>query len=170
MKCLAGFLFLGVVAALPMREHLDKEELLHAIEARNEAALPTREYLDEEELLHAIEARNEAMQMEVDFAEAEAESRHYVEPAPPQEGRRIGLGLGVQLGPLGAGVSTGLGNAGLGYNFLNYGTPAHYSQYYSKPVQVPVHYNYGASLTAQVPNLRRPHSCNVLAPELACCS
>jgi len=58
-----------------------------------------------------------------------------------QYARHIGAGLGVQLGPLGAGVSTGLGNgglgfnanAGLGHNFASYGTPAHYSQYYAKP-------------------------------------
>jgi len=54
-------------------------------------------------------------------------------------GRTIGGGLGVQLGPLGAGVSAGLGNGGVGFNanaglgqFTQYGTPAHYSQYWNK--------------------------------------
>merc|ERR1712147_446788 len=54
--------------------------------------------------------------------------------------QQTGLGGGVQLGPLGFGASTGYKNYGLGLNanaglgnFLSYGTPAHYSQYYSKP-------------------------------------
>jgi len=63
-------------------------------------------------------------------------ANHYTNHAA----RHIGAGLGVQLGPIGAGVSTGLGNGGVGFNanaglghFLQYGTPAHYSQYYKKP-------------------------------------
>ena len=61
---------------------------------------------------------------------------HYTQHAA----RHIGGGLGVKLGGLGAGVSAGLGNGGVGFNanaglgnFLSYGTPAHYIQYYSKP-------------------------------------
>merc|ERR1712083_1161588 len=101
--------------------------------------------LDEEELLHAIEARNEAIQMEMEVEEAAEEdpaSRHIVEPAPlTPEQRRIGAGLGFQFLGLGAGASAGIGNGGIGFNgnagfgnnFLNYGTPAHYQQYYLRP-------------------------------------
>merc|ERR1712173_522211 len=110
-----------------------------------------RTTLDEEELLHAIEARNEAIQMEMEMKEAaeeDPEARNVVEPAPlTPEQRRIGAGLGFQFLGLGAGASAGIGNggigfngnAGLGHNFVNYGTPAHFSQYYARPA-----YAYGA--------------------------
>jgi len=113
-----------------------------------------RSTLDEEELMHAVEARNEAIQLEMEDAEErfmeaveeeEIQSRNIVEPAP--EERRIGAGLGIQFLGLGAGASAGIGNggigfngnAGFGHNFVNYGTPAHFSQYYARPA-----YAYGA--------------------------
>ena len=63
---------------------------------------------------------------------------HYVQPAPlDAENRHIGAGFGINLGPLGYGISAGLGNGGLGYNgavgvgnFQPYGSYNHYSQYY----------------------------------------
>merc|ERR1712223_1925821 len=99
-----------------------------------------RTTLDEEELLHAMEARNEAIEMEMGEAE---ENKNVVEAAP--EERHIGAGLGFQFLGLGAGASAGLGNggigfngnAGLGQNFANYGTRPHYSQYYTNPQRTP---------------------------------
>merc|ERR1712095_177768 len=89
------------------------------------------------------------MEMEIeDAAEEDPESRHIVEPAPlTPEQRRIGAGLGFQFLGLGAGASAGIGNGGIGFNgnagfgnnFVNYGTPAHFSQYYARPA-----YAYGA--------------------------
>merc|ERR1712129_125898 len=70
------------------------------------------------------------------------EGGHYVEPAPAfgPVSRHIGAGLGVNVGPLGFGYSTGLGNYGVGYNgavgfgnFQPYGSFNHYSQYYRPP-------------------------------------
>ena len=159
MKIFAVLLFVGAVAGFAIepleegkgRSTLDEEELLHALEARSESLeeeADERRSLDEEELLHAIEARNEALEMELEEIptldeEEGLESRHIVEPAPLPEERRIGAGLGVQFLGLGAGASAGIGNggvgfngnAGFGHNFVNYGTPAHYSQYYVQPQQ-----------------------------------
>ena len=137
-----------------------------------------RTTLDEEELLHALQFRQEALDMEKEVEVAEVESRHVVEPAPlesresppypfypgdnsynggpysysgpghyyqpaPLESRHIGAGLGLQLGPIGAGLSAGLGNGGLGFNtgagfgqYLQFGTPAHYQQYWARPADV----------------------------------
>merc|ERR1712117_165689 len=103
-----------------------------------------RTTLDEEELLHAMEARNEAIEMEME--EAEEENKNVVEAAP--EERHIGAGLGFQFLGLGAGASAGLGNggigfngnAGLGHNFVKYGTPSHFTQYW-RPQYYPVTYN-----------------------------
>ena len=101
--------------------------------------------LDEEELLQVLAYRDEAMEVEEMVARQnlEAIGHHYVEPAPSYEGRHIGLGLGVQLGPIGAGASTGLGwhgiganaAAGFGHNYLNYGNRQHYSQYWAPQPQ-----------------------------------
>ena len=74
---------------------------------------------------------------------------HIVEAAPadydpnqqlfpdPFQSRRLGGGLGLQLGPLGVGGAAGLGpqgfnfGGGLGFNqYQHYGTPSHYKQYY----------------------------------------
>ena len=165
MRFLAYLLLLGTAAGLAIvpveedtddkgRTSLDEEELVHAVEARNEALeeeASERRTLDEEELLHAIEARNEAIEMEIEDEqhllqkiqeEEELESRHIVEPAPlPLEERHIAAGLGVQFLGLGAGASAGIGNGGVGFNanaglgndFTKFGTPAHYSQYYAQP-------------------------------------
>ena len=101
-----------------------------------------RTTLDEEELIHALQFRQEALDMEKEVEVAAVESRHVVEPAP-LESRHIGAGLGLQLGPIGAGLSTGLGNGGLGFNtgaglgqYLQFGTPAHYQQYWARPATV----------------------------------
>merc|ERR1712153_59854 len=145
MKFLAILLFVGVVAGFAIEPVEDEAKGRSDLE---EEEVVERRSLDEEELLHAIEARNEAIEMELEEelpfkTEEEQESRHIVEAAPEQ--RHIGAGLGVQLGlgsyGLGAGASAGLGNggvgfngnAGFGHNFLNYGAPAHYSQYYAQP-------------------------------------
>ena len=124
MKYLLACVFVGCVAGL-------------AIEPVG------RTTLDEEELLHAMEARNEAIEMELEAAEEE--NKNVVEAAP--EERHIGGGLGVNLFGLGAGVSAGLGNRGVHFNgnaglgnFVHYGTPAHYTQYWKQPY-FPVTYN-----------------------------
>ena len=107
--------------------------LLAAVSAR------TRLSLDEEELKHAKQFREEALAVE--RALSTQQNGHYVEPAPLHEGRHLGLGLGFQVGPVGFGVSSGIGkhgvgfntNAGYGQDYLSYGSPEHYSQYYSSP-------------------------------------
>ena len=110
-----------------------------------------RTTLDEEELLHALQFRQEALDMEKEVEVAAVESRHVVEPAP-LESRHIGAGLGLQLGPIGVGLSTGLGNGGLGYNagaglgqYLQFGTPAHYQQYWARPATSPHYGTVGAT-------------------------
>ena len=101
--------------------------------------------LDEEEFLHAQQFKDEALDVERGVARMALEAGegyHYVEPAPPSAGRHLGLGLGVQLGPFGAGASAGVGNGGVGFNsnlgyghnYLSYGSPDHYKQYYTSPV------------------------------------
>ena len=105
--------------------------LLAAVTAR------TRLSLDEEELKHARQFREEALAVE--RALSTQETGHYVEPAPLHEGRHLGLGLGFQVGPVGFGVSSGIGkhgvgfntNAGYGQDYLSYGSPEHFSQYYT---------------------------------------
>merc|ERR1712105_550847 len=109
MKYLLVCVFLGCVAGL-------------AIEPVG------RTTLDEEELLHAMEARKGAIEMAIE--DAEEENKNVVEAAP--EERHIGAGLGFQFLGLGAGASAGIGtggigfngNAGLGHNFVKYGTPS----------------------------------------------
>ena len=101
------------------------------------ASAVTRLSLDEEELKHAKLFREEALAVE--RALSTQQLGHYVEPAPLHEGRHLGLGLGVQVGPVGFGVSSGVGkhgvgfntNAGYGQDYLSYGSPQHYSQYYT---------------------------------------
>ena len=103
------------------------------------AAAHTRLSLDEEELKHARLFREEALAVE--RALSTQQQGHYVEPAPLHEGRHLGLGLGFQVGPVGFGVSSGIGkhgvgfntNAGYGQDYLSYGSPEHYSQYYTTP-------------------------------------
>merc|ERR1711862_154615 len=64
---------------------------------------------------------------------------------PAVQSRRIGLGAGVNLGPLGAGASAGIGQGQIGFsgvlgfggNYANYGTRPHYSQYYVNPNRQP---------------------------------
>merc|ERR1711997_74460 len=59
--------------------------------------------------------------------------------AVSRQRRHLGLGLGFQVGPVGFGVSSGIGkhgvgfntNAGYGQDYLSYGSPQHYSQYYT---------------------------------------
>ena len=99
----------------------------------------TRFALDEEELQHAKQFRQEALAVEraIDIQN----NGHYVEPAPLHERRHLGLGLGLQIGPVGFGVSSGVGKHGVGFNtgagygqdYLSYGSPQHYSQYYTSP-------------------------------------
>ena len=101
------------------------------------ASAYTRLSLDEEELKHAKLFREEALAVE--RALSTQELGHYVEPAPLHEGRHLGLGLGVQVGPVGYGWSAGIGKHGVGFNtqggygqdYLSYGSPEHYSQYYT---------------------------------------
>merc|ERR1712154_312753 len=108
------------------------------------ATAATRNILDEEEFLHAKQFRDEALEVEREVAKLELLARQAADvaevvPAPVQEGRHLGLGLGLQLGPVGAGASAGLGwhglgvngLAGYGSNYLQYGQPQHYSQYWS---------------------------------------
>ena len=91
------------------------------------AAAHTRLSLDEEELKHARLFREEALAVE--RALSTQQQGHYVEPAPLHEGRHLGLGLGFQVGPVGFGVSSGIGkhgvgfntNAGYGQDYLSYG-------------------------------------------------
>ena len=108
------------------------------------ASAKTRYMLDEEEFIDAKAFRDEALEVEREVARLNLQQglgHHYVEPAPLSEGRHLGLGLGVQLGPIGAGASAGLGHGGVGFNsalgyghnYLVYGSPAHYSQYYASP-------------------------------------
>ena len=71
--------------------------------------------------------------------------QYWTKPVPqvqyvPVSSRTLGLGAGLQVGPIGAGASAGVGHgqvglsAGFGWgNYGNYGSPAHYHQYYSKP-------------------------------------
>merc|ERR1712154_43590 len=73
-------------------------------------------------------------------------------PLDPQ-GRHVGAGLGLNVGPLGAGFSTGLGNGGLGLNgafgignFQPWGTYNHYSQYFQPRYFVPQHHLQGRTL------------------------
>merc|ERR1712045_437117 len=104
----------------------------------------TRNILDEEEFLHAKQFRDEALEVEREVAKLELLARQAADvaevvPAPLQEGRHVGLGLGLQLGPVGAGASAGLGwhglgingLAGYGHNYLQFGQPQHYSQYWA---------------------------------------
>ena len=120
----------------------------------------SRNILDEEEFLHAKEFRDEALEVEREVAMQELLARQAADlvevvPAPMMDmvearhlcltphdciqGRHLGLGLGVQLGPVGAGASTGLGwhgiganaLAGYGHNYLQFGQPQHYSQYWA---------------------------------------
>ena len=104
----------------------------------------TRNILDEEEFIHAKSFRDEALEVEREVAKLELLARQAADvaeviPAPLHEGRHLGLGLGLQLGPVGAGASAGLGwhglgangLAGYGGNYLQYGQPQHYSQYWS---------------------------------------
>ena len=107
----------------------------------------SRNILDEEEFLHAKEFRDEALEVEREVAMQELLARQAADlvevvPAPMVdmvEARHLGLGLGVQLGPVGAGASTGLGwhglganaLAGYGHNYLQFGQPQHYSQYWA---------------------------------------
>ena len=104
----------------------------------------TRNFLDEEEFIHAKEFRDEALEVEREVAKLELLARQAADvpevfPAPLQEPRHLGLGLGLQLGPVGAGASAGLGwhglgangLAGYGSNYLQYGQPQHYSQYWA---------------------------------------
>ena len=118
------------------------------------ATAATRNILDEEEFLHAKQFRDEALEVEREVAKLELLARQAADvaevvPAPLQEGRHVGLGLGLQLGPVGAGASAGLGWHGLGVNglagyggnYLQYGQPQHYSQYWSPapaPAPAPV--------------------------------
>ena len=96
--------------------------------------------LDEEELKHAKQFQQEALAVE--RAVQSQINGHYIEPAPLHEGRHLGLGLGFQVGPVGLGVSSGIGKYGVGFNtgagygqdYLSYGSPSHYSQYYSPQV------------------------------------
>ena len=90
-----------------------------------------------EDRLHPEEIK-QILGIEDDDAAPLEAGGHYVQPAPldPQN-RHIGAGFGLNLGPLGYGVSAGLGNGGLGYNgavgvgnFQPYGSYNHYSQYY----------------------------------------
>merc|ERR1712244_13393 len=85
------------------------------------ATAATRNILDEEEFLHAKQFRDEALEVEREVAKLELLARQAADvaevvPAPLQEGRHVGLGLGLQLGPVGAGASAGLGWHGLGVN------------------------------------------------------
>ena len=104
----------------------------------------TRNILDEEEFIHAKQFRDEALEVEREIAKLELLARQAADvaevvPAPIQEGRHLGLGLGLQLGPVGAGASAGLGwhglgangLAGYGGNYLQFGQPQHYSQYWA---------------------------------------
>merc|ERR1712154_722488 len=108
------------------------------------ATAATRNILDEDEFIHAKQFRDEALEVEREVAKLELLARQAADvaevvPAPVQEGRHLGLGLGLQLGPVGAGASAGLGwhglgvngLAGYGSNYLQYGQPQHYSQYWS---------------------------------------
>ena len=110
----------------------------------------TRNILDEEEFIHAKQFRDEALEVETEVAKLELLARQAADvvevvAAPVQEERHLGLGLGLQLGPVGAGASAGLGwhrlgangLAGYGKNYLQYGQPQHYSQYWS-PAPGPV--------------------------------
>ena len=74
----------------------------------------TRNILDEEEFIHAKQFRDEALEVEREVAKLELLSRQAADvaevvPAPIQEGRHVGLGLGLQLGPVGLGFGAGLG-------------------------------------------------------------
>ena len=104
----------------------------------------TRDILDEEEFIHAKQFRDEALEVETEVAKLELLARQAADvvevvAAPVQEERHLGLGLGLQLGPVGAGASAGLGwhglgvngLAGYGSNYLQYGQPQHYSQYWA---------------------------------------
>ena len=76
------------------------------------ASAATRDILDEEEFLHAKAFRDEALEVEREVARLNLEAGQghaYVEPAPLSEGRHLALGLGLNLGPVGAGASAGLG-------------------------------------------------------------
>ena len=122
MKYMLVFVFVGCVAGL-------------AVEPAG------RTTLDEEELLHAMEARNEAIEIELEAAEEE--NKNVVEVAP--EERHIGGGLGIQFLNIGAGASAGVGNGGVAFNsngvlgrnfvpysYTGYRAPAHFTQY-SRP-------------------------------------
>lgn len=102
----------------------------------------TRNILDEEEFIHAKQFRDEALEVEREVAKLELLARQAAdvpEVIPVMEGRHVGLGLGLQLGPVGAGASAGLGwhglgangLAGYGSNYLQYGQPQHYNQYWA---------------------------------------
>merc|ERR1711983_731271 len=104
----------------------------------------TRNILDEEEFIHAKQFRDDALEVETEVAKLDLlalQAADVVEvvPAAVQEGRHLGLGVGLQLGPVGAGASAGLGwhglgangLAGYGSNYLQYGQPQHYTQYWS---------------------------------------
>ena len=109
------------------------------------ASAATRDILDEEEFLHAKAFRDEALEVEREVARLNLEAGQghaYVEPAPLSEGRHLALGLGLNLGPVGAGASAGLGwhglgaGAGLGYtgthNYASYGSQPHLATYYAR--------------------------------------
>ena len=124
----------------------------------------TRNILDEEEFIHAKSFRDEALEVEREVAKLELLAHQAADvaeviPAPLHEGRHLGLGLGLQLGPVGAGASAGLGAnglAGYGSNYLQYGQPQHYSQYWS-PAPAP------AVTTPWVPASPRGQSASELA-------
>ena len=118
-----------------------KTLLYFALIATASAAI--RLALDEEELKHIKQFQQEALAVER-AVESEING-HYVEPAPLHEGRHLGVGLGLQVGPVGFGVSSGIGKHGVGFNtgagwgqdYASYGSPSHYSQYYTSPQVIP---------------------------------
>merc|ERR1711994_211259 len=60
-------------------------------------------------------------------------------PLDPQ-GRHVGAGLGLNVGPLGAGFSTGLGNGGLGWQgrYAHFGYPANYNRFWTQQAPGPI--------------------------------
>merc|ERR1719491_362046 len=150
MRALVVLAVIGVVLGRP-REHEDR---LHPEELKDLYGL-TDEDLEIYGGNHEVAAegrtlgsRDEGTALHPDEIEQllgvheRNEGGHFVEPAPAfgPASRHIGAGLGVNVGPLGFGYSTGLGNYGVGYNgavgfgnFQPYGSYNHYSQYYRPP-------------------------------------